>query len=471
MAEETQVERPNSYRDLLRLKANGFAVDDYDVFLWRREEEIIRSAIHFPNHYRSSGVEYSWFQAALHRTAWQALAKLIAEPRQLEEIDPGILLSHMRTIDNGLDGHKGQQWIYAIKAELPVAPEFVLEQHVRDIYRSNRLRVWGGIHNRLSARIGKDTDLAGLESEIVSNSNNYVNQVQGEGGYEAPLSEMQWDARDKDKVRVVKTGIAKLDRGCGGGIGLGEMLVWGAGTNVGKSASAQRILRNQPRLRQNALYISVEDSKELMFCRTVADFSEPSIEPVTVRDRTADPEIVERAIARMRDELKGHVTVLERKKATIGQVCREIQYYRYVRDIQLVILDYLQAVTEDEPTVNKTAEMASVTSKLKRCITQCGVALIVYSQLARNEYREGTEPQLTSAKHSGEIENETENLVMMWRDLDGRIHAKLPKVKWTRLRHSRFLIPVNDVTGCHGEWEDDFEEPEQEPKKGKTPRD
>ncbi len=228
------------------------------------------------------------------------------------------------------------------------------------------------------------------------------------------------------------------------------------------SYSCEDLLRRQARLKQRALYISCEDAAELMFCRTIADLSEPKVSPRDVRTKQADPEVVDRALTRLKAEYADRIHVVEMKKPTIGQVLDTIRRYRYVREIDLVIIDYLQAITEDEATTNKVQETSSVTSKLKRCFTECNVAGIVFSQYSREAYKAGTEPGLTACKYAGDIENEAEILVLMWKDPEGTLHVKLPKVKWSSAQDLRYIIPIDPLTGCQGEWEADYSENEDD---------
>lgn len=444
-----------SHRDLMMAKQNGCAVDDFKLFLWRREEELIRSAIAYPQQYVNCGIEADNFEAPMHRAAWQAFESLNSAFPGVEALDGGSVVSQMLTLAPAVAAG-AMNWMLSLLSELPVNPEVGLEQVVRDLFYHARLRNWSSVQRRYFQKIGKDTNLAELQASIVSVSRDAVYAYDGEGKVSPPLVELGWDARDRDKVSVVKTGIEAIDRAAGGGHGRGELLVWGGGTSHGKSFAMQRILRNQAMLGQSALYISCEDSVELMQCRMLADYS-GNLAPKDIRMRTADPDVVEAAFEKMRAELGHRVTVVEHKKPSVSQVCNLVRYYRYARKVDLVIVDYLQAVNDDNPSGQKTMDTANVISKLKKCFTECKVAGVVLTQYARNEYREGEEPSINAAKYAGDIENEAEVLVYMWKDKDDQLRVKLPKVKWSHAKSLRYKIPVNPITGCHGEWQEDFD--------------
>ena len=114
------------------------------------------------------------------------------------------------------------------------------------------------------------------------------------------------------------------------------------------------------------------------------------------------------------------------KKPRVSEVMDLIRRYRYSKEIDLVIVDYLQAIREDEQVINKVHEVSSIVSKLKRACDEAGVALILLSQYARDSYRDGTEPGLNSCKYAGDIENESEIMCLFWRDAEDVLHVKIP---------------------------------------------
>lgn len=443
-----------SYRDLLMAKQNGLDVDDYKLFVWRREEELLRSVISFPQQYASCNIVPESFDATLHKIAWRAIVSLAESYPGIERLDEGDVASAMQTLEPECSTF-ATTWTLAVMGDLPVSPRVGLDQVVKDLFYHQRLKRYATFHSGFAKRVGKETQLAEMQAELVGMSRDVIYEYEGEGFTSPPLSDLAWDARDKTKVNVVRTGIKAIDRAAGGGHGRGELLVVGGGTSHGKSFAAQRLLRLQAQLGQRALYISCEDSIELMFCRMLADYCEPSVSPKDIRMRAADPQVVEAAQMRMRAEIGDKITVVEQKKPTVEQVCNTIRYYRYARHIDLVIVDYLQAISDDQSKGQKVADTANVISKLKKCFTQCKVAGVVMTQYARAEYREGEEPSINAAKYAGDIENEAEILAFMWRDSENNLKVKLPKVKWSSANQLRYTIPVNPVTGCHKEWQED----------------
>ncbi len=464
MTEEvSDIQHPpkDSFRALLHLKANGAPVTEYELHVWRREEALIRSAIDDPLAYCDARLEAAHFLAPVHGVAWGAIMRIVNNESQdniRDGIDERVLLYQMRSLNESLGGPRGRNWLLSVMREEPVGAQYgrLLATEVRQLYRMKHWRTRG---RELDSRVDTDVHLPELEADYARFGNDVVHEAKSDTQIVKPMDEMEWDPHTLTANAVVKTGNEFIDRYAAGGHGRGELLVWGGGTGVGKSYAAQRLMRQQAKLGQRVLYISCEDGQELMYCRTLADYSEPCVSPAAIRMRKADPIIVERAQDRMKAEQKGRVLVVEMKKPTISQVVSCIRQHHFfcLQDggLSMVIIDYLQAISVDEPINNKVQEMAMVTSELKRAFTECRVAGVAFSQYARDEYRAGKEPDINACKYCGDIENESEIMVLMWRDPDGVLHAKIPKVKWAAANQLRFIVPVHPVTGCHGEWQED----------------
>ncbi len=258
---------------------------------------------------------------------------------------------------------------------------------------------------------------------------------------------------------VVPTG--KVDRYYGCTLDGDGRFLLGDFTVTHNSYFAQRLMRQQAKLGQPCLYISVEDSPELMQARFFADYV-PDMTPTQVRKKAVDPDQVDRALQGMKEEGCDKVYFLDAKKWTVSQVCSAMRRHRYLFDIDLCIIDYLQAIQPDEPSNSVTNDTALIVASLKKCAHEIGVALVLFSQLSRDEYRNGAEPGLNSCKWAGEIENETEFMVVIWRDEADVLHAKVVKCKWNKATGLRYIVHTSPSTGVvQLPFEDDFEPPHE----------
>ena len=450
--------RPDSYRALLIDQANGESVNPQQLAHWRIEEELLRVAVHAPKSFRHCGLQAAHFGAPVHAICWQALCELYdGDPDRT--ITGEDLLSTMRSVDEQrLVGPVGHMWLTSFTSEPAIQCDHGLNHHLRKVLSYHRCQRMARQSAQIGQRLDTDPDIAGIEADFVAAAGDWVYQFEGEGMREPPIAELQWDAHTTECGSLVKTGNDWLDQATGGGHGRGELMVWGGGTNCGKSYAAQRMITDQAALGLKVLYISCEDPRELMWCRLLADQCDPPYEPKEIRNRKADPEVVDAACERLKHLFGDRVFVVERKKPTIGQITSLIRTYHYTVGLDAVYIDYLQAITEDEPMQNRVQEMGQITSKLKRCFTECFVAGTAFSQYNRESYKDGAEPGLNSFKYCGDIENEAEIIVLYWRDTDDVLRARVPKLKWSRGGRYRFVVPVNEVTGCQKPWQEDHGE-------------
>ena len=753
MAAEGVPKHPASYRDLLRAQADGEDVPEDKLRIFRREEDIIRSAVESPRAFQACGLEAAMFEAADYRIAWEAIQRAADQMVGDGSLPPENVLAEMRRSGEArFGGMAGKLWWITIESEKPVEIGYALEVLVPEVSSRFQLRLWNQRFRALGDRIDQEPSILGLYEEYVSES--YRVGIAPDGGRLGRTMEEIAGTPPK-KSDIVPTGIPQIDAATGGGIGVGELMVVGGGTNCiagdmlvpinrakigrkmplkrivhmfnggkprggrswnlsiptmvrapfpdgtvrlarilsasasgvrpvfelktayasvtataehrvltptgwrrleelhvgdevlldicitgrgskatmsaelraslkkpkklkqdarpemscphhpfanrrkrtgrrtmvetvqthrliaearlnnmsledfmsalrwsaeglkfldpkeydvhhkdrnkqnndpdnlqvltpreharvheeewtehittkltaspvtsimpageqetfdlevegasafiaggvavhnsGKSYMVQRLARNQPKAGNPVLCISAEDPEKLLACRMIADYTLekgfiPS-SPISIRKRlefgmasgrspgAADPAIVQAAIAAMTTEQNGRVYSYEAKKWTVSKICGLIRRHRYMAGVRMVIVDYLQAVQPDVPGHNRTQEVSEILMKLKKCATECGVALVVMSQYARDEYRDGQEPSITACKYAGDIENEAEVMCLMWRDEDDNLHCKLPKIKWVKARDFRYIIPTHPDTGNFLDWNDDF---------------
>lgn len=462
----TEKQRPRCLRDLNLARIEGEDVSDDDIRVLRREDELCRAAIAYPRALLHAGIVPSMFEGADYGIFWQAAQRVSERGVGDAALNQDSVLSEMRRVDEKrFFGAAGMIWISALANQSLVDIEYAMEVLAKELTARHQLRIWKHRTERLNEQIDRTRDVIGLHAEYITESIGISLSPDGGSVGQTP-EDTPWDENNSTNYNIIPTGWEKVDRAAGGGHGRGDLGIIGGGTNAGKSYAAQRYLRNQARLKRSVLYISVEDPLELMYCRMLADFSRPKVRPIEIRQRRADPMVIAEAKRAMRDEFQGNVRWVAKKKAKASEVCDLIRRHRFMAGIDSVVVDYLQAIQPDHPTNSKTADTSYVVSDLKRCFEDCQVAGWVLSQYSREEYKDGAEPSINACKYAGDIENESEVMLLLWRDAENDLHAKIPKVKWGQSKGLRYIIKTDDV-GCFQQWEDDFEEPK---KKDDKPR-
>lgn len=466
-------------KDLVDAIENGKEVDEalYRSVEW--EEELIRQAIETPHALLTTKTPPPYFEVKDYRIAWKVMRELLPSIKPGERISEGHLLGALAREEPIYFGSQfGRFWLDPIMSGEPCGIPYAIGELLPTLHARFEMKHWKKRTEEFISRVDTTKDPQTLQTEWRLEA--YAMSLTHDGGLVGKLISDaigELDMSDKTNRNIVRLGIPEIDRFNGGGHGRGEMMVVGGGTSHGKSYFAQRLMRLQAALKQRALYISVEDSDELVVARFVADLSlsigdkdRGVIAPHTIRDRTANESMVDEVKQIARDELSDYLYFFDAKKWTCSRICDLIRRHRYLCGIDLVIIDYLQAIQPDESSNNRTADTGAIVAKLKSCCHEAGVALVLLSQYARDEYRNGAIPTITSCKYAGEIENESEIMLLLWRDDDNILHAKVAKLKWSKAAGRKYIISTSEHTGCFMGWEDDFSENEDQSKQKRGPQ-
>ncbi len=254
---------------------------------------------------------------------------------------------------------------------------------------------------------------------------------------------------DEKRARLPRTGYARLDDALGG-FPPGTMTTIGGRTGAGKSSLLLGIAMNQsgPKGQGHKVgIVSCEDSEWIWGARIMAALDD--VNPERFFQHPPDPYLVGRALLAVQSSRDYGVHF----GFAIGKPLRRIlEIVTHMIDKQgctVVMVDYLQAISctgQDRYTARTDAAQA-----IKGLCHDKGAALVLASQLKRPEvgspYRE---PNSTDLKDSGDIENMSEGIVLLWPKSDEEravVLGKVSKVKWS-FRRPRFALERNPKTGA-----------------------
>jgi replicative DNA helicase len=203
-------------------------------------------------------------------------------------------------------------------------------------------------------------------------------------------------AREAPEQSVIPTGFVNLDRMLkGGGLKPGQLVIVAGRSSMGKSALAQNIAEH---CRKTVAYFTLE--------MTRAEVAERSIK--YHESLVGIDEAVKRASA-------FPMLIDETPAITLGHLRLRARRIRRKHGLGLVVVDYLQLMKGDGE--NRTQEIGSLSRGLKAVAKEMQVPVIAVAQINRGvEQRNDKRPMLSDLRESGDIENDADIVLMVYRD-------------------------------------------------------
>ena len=231
------------------------------------------------------------------------------------------------------------------------------------------------------------------------------------------------------------TGIPALDASVGT-LCAGDQFVIGAATGRGKSSLALCMALGMPERRPGI--VSIEDSPTTWGKRILASHTTPPTNPAAVlksREMTGNQA---RAFLEAADLVKQcPIKLAYAIKRPVPDVLDAMR--RLVREegCGVLVVDYLQAIRFDLVKGHRYDKIvADACKRIKGLAADLGVPLILTSQIKRPDRRGrgggDPEPSLEDLKETGDIENESEAVLMLWRPERARpVRCRVSKSKNT----------------------------------------
>lgn len=203
-----------------------------------------------------------------------------------------------------------------------------------------------------------------------------------------------------------------------------HLIILAGRPGMGKTAVAISYMRGAAQRGHGVLFASLEMSFEDLSGRLVADHC---FEPgggvpygALVEHRTSADH--RRAICRARDDIAAlPFKIIDKRCHTLSQLRRAIRRRRREleaqgKKLELVLIDYLQLLKPDKEMKSEFDAVSEVSRSLKTMAKEEGVAIIALSQLSRAvESRTDKRPQLSDLRSSGQIEQDADAVMFLYR--------------------------------------------------------
>ncbi|MBE6695197.1 MAG: replicative DNA helicase [Ruminococcaceae bacterium] len=225
-------------------------------------------------------------------------------------------------------------------------------------------------------------------------------------------SDLERLSENKDMISGSKTGFSGLDKVLVQ-MGLGDLVLIGARPGMGKTSFAMNIAVNVAKQsRKTVCVFSLEMSGEQLVTRMLS--SEALVDSYALRGGNLTGEDWGR-IAQAAGELTGcDILIDDTSGVSVTDMKSKL---RRVKNLGLVVIDYLQLMQSGRNIENRVQEVGDISRNLKIMAKDLGVPIICCAQLSRGpESRTVKKPMLSDLRDSGAIEQDADIVMFLYRE-------------------------------------------------------
>lgn len=222
-------------------------------------------------------------------------------------------------------------------------------------------------------------------------------------------------AEREGEVTSVRTGFAALDDFLGG-LQKSDLVVLAARPSLGKTSLALNIARTAAVNQKACVALcSLEMSREAIVQRLLS--SESGVEIRNVRLGRFG-EVDEARIMEASGVLsEAPIYIDDSPQLRVLDIRSKIRRLHFERNVDLIIIDYLQLIQGDGRNETRVQEISKITRSLKALARELDTPVLAVSQLSRAvEWRASHIPQLSDLRESGSIEQDADVVLFIYRD-------------------------------------------------------
>ncbi|HPY99992.1 MAG TPA: DnaB-like helicase C-terminal domain-containing protein, partial [Clostridiales bacterium] len=228
---------------------------------------------------------------------------------------------------------------------------------------------------------------------------------------------------EREKYLGFSTGWSDLDRIIAG-LNRSDLIIVGARPAMGKTSFALNLAANVslgrgsgtkdvPAKKGKVLFFSLEMTKEQLAQRVLS--TEARVYGQKMRTGLLDDNDWTRLASATAALNSADLYFDDTSNITVNEMKAKI---RRLRDVDLVVVDYLQLMKSPTRTESRVQEVSEITRNLKLMAKDLEVPVVVLAQLSRGTEGRGKshEPQLSDLRESGSIEQDADIVLMLYRE-------------------------------------------------------
>ena len=378
------------------------------------EELVLGCFVNFPDTYYllSDQVSIKDFTRSETRYIYQA----IKEVSKQSKID-------IATITDMLVKKKYIDLLYAEKQmNMNVYLENICDSVDTDSHIKEHLKILNEYNQKreffiLSRDISESCNNSESTNTILNMINQKVLNIQEMGEVvdftvDGSIKEMLEDL-DSESSRGCKSGIPKVDAFMHQ-FDLNNLIIIAGAPSMGKTAFALEIFKNAFMYYDyKPMFFSLEMTVLELTKRMIASCS--CVELRKIREKKFDP--IDRAdLNKTAKSFKNKVYFIDDKSRKLGKILNQIRKHVIRHGTSLVIIDYMQLVSNSSKSVNREQEIAQISRSFKEIAAELEIVIISLSQLNRQvSARVNKRPMLSDLRESGSIEQDADMVIFPFR--------------------------------------------------------
>lgn len=353
------------------------------------------------------------FYREAHSRIFQTMLDLYAKKEPVDLVTVTALLRER----SQLEGVGGRVFLATLSEEVGFATN--LEFYAHKVKEKARLRRLLDTTQIIAGACLNPIDDVG---RFIDEAEGKIFQLMGDGKIKAqPLSDMVVPVvnqieglfRNKGRLLGLSTGFNAIDR-LTAGLQNSDLIILAARPGMGKSALSMNIAHYVAKNQVPAVYFSMEMSKVQLIQRMMA--AEGNLPFGQLRTGRMKAEQWARFSQISGELMDTPLFIDERGALSAMQVRAEARRLKARHNIGLVVIDYLQLMVNPKAR-SREGEVGGNSQAMKALAKELNVPVLLLSQLNREvEKRNDKQPILSDLRDSGQIEQDADVVIFIYRD-------------------------------------------------------
>lgn len=373
------------------------------------EYQIIGTLLRNPECVAQARIEASDFTNPLCGAAFSAMRVMIAEGQQIEVF----------TVADRMGGGAVLGDVAAIWKDCLSRPEN-LEEKCAKVRAAARSREMVELLRLAATALEQGKDPDAVRSRLITRlasiddgGKKYAHNSRETMAMVTEYLQEVFDAKAEGGLVGVPSGIDGLDHLIGG-FHKSDLVIVGARPAMGKTAFMASVARNAALTGKRVGIVSAEMSAVQVGLRMASIFG--SIPSTKLRSCDLDDSEFARLHAAAATYVELPISIYDKPSCTPGDIAIQARAWQLSGGLDMLIVDYLTRLTPDESDDSRNREVGKLVAAMKTLARTMSIPVICLAQLSRKcEERADKRPIMADLRDSGEIEQEADSVMFLYR--------------------------------------------------------